>query len=124
MLKSASVVVVHQEGYVLGITRGHNLHDITFPGGGRESFDKTIEDTAIRELKEETGAEAHIKLLTVINTHAMFFATTVYLPEEFYSEPFEGFVGWYRPERFTTMTCKYREHQKQTLELLGWTRKF
>jgi 8-oxo-dGTP pyrophosphatase MutT (NUDIX family) len=52
----AAVVVLRLPiGKILGVTRGRNLRDINLPGGLREPEDRTPEDTARRELMEETG---------------------------------------------------------------------
>lgn len=50
-------VVVLKDGLVLGVSRKTNLNDFGLIGGSLESFDKTPEDGAIRECKEETGLD-------------------------------------------------------------------
>ena len=38
-------------------THKHYKHQLTFPGGQKEDSDKTVQDTAIREMKEECGVD-------------------------------------------------------------------
>lgn len=54
----ASILIQREDGKVLVETRTDNgVH--AFPGGCQE-LDETIEQTALREAKEETGLDVHI----------------------------------------------------------------
>lgn len=54
----ASILIQREDGKVLVETRTDNgMH--AFPGGCQE-LDETIEQTALREAKEETGLDVHI----------------------------------------------------------------
>lgn len=51
----ACVLLVNEFKEVLAVSRKDNHHDFGLPGGKMEDSDKDIVETAIRELKEETG---------------------------------------------------------------------
>ena len=54
---SAQVVLINPEGLILCVSRKDNHKDMGLIGGKMEDIDKTPEDTAIRECKEETGLD-------------------------------------------------------------------
>ncbi len=57
MKGTVQVVVLNQEGYVLGVSRKDNHEDFGLIGGSLEDYDNTPEEGAIREALEETGLE-------------------------------------------------------------------
>jgi 8-oxo-dGTP pyrophosphatase MutT (NUDIX family) len=74
---------------------------ISFPGGGRDTGDKTLQDTAIREAKEEIGLrpediEITGELDDVITTTSNYIVT-----------PFVGMIPW--PYKFTIEKAEVAE---------------
>ncbi len=68
---AADLIVEHEGGIVL-VKRGHEPWKgmWAMPGGGLDIGEETIEHTAIRELKEETGLTATKKNLTLFNVYS------------------------------------------------------
>lgn len=66
MKKAVCILVENEDGLILGVSRKDNHSDFGLPGGAVEAFDKSFEDAATRELKEETGLD--IKNLVLIFT--------------------------------------------------------
>lgn len=54
--KAACVLIWRQDGNILGVSRPDDSEAFTLPGGGMHEGEEPA-DTAIRELKEETGVE-------------------------------------------------------------------
>lgn len=52
---AASIVLLNNEGLVLGVSRKHGHCDFGLPGGKMEFGDQSIKHTAMRECFEETG---------------------------------------------------------------------
>jgi 8-oxo-dGTP pyrophosphatase MutT (NUDIX family) len=122
---AAIVLLVHPNGRrILAISRDHDTTDWGLPGGGAEpTVDCTIEDTARRELREETGVEAGILVpfhRERSGTHCTttFWAQTVKRwPKVLRSRPFEGYVAWVSPQVLLAPTSRYREHTEYVLDL-------
>jgi predicted NAD-dependent protein-ADP-ribosyltransferase YbiA (DUF1768 family)/8-oxo-dGTP pyrophosphatase MutT (NUDIX family) len=58
MKKTAQVVLINNEGFVLGVSRKTDHNDFGLPGGKMDAEDlDNPETTAIREIKEETGLD-------------------------------------------------------------------
>lgn len=57
MKKSAQVVLINEEGLILGVSRKDNHNDVGLIGGKMDEEDVSEEATAIRETKEETGLD-------------------------------------------------------------------
>jgi len=55
MKVSAQVVLINEEGLVLGVSRKTDHNDFGLPGGKMDPEDLSIEAAALREVKEETG---------------------------------------------------------------------
>lgn len=55
MKGTVQVVLINEEGYVLGVSRKDNHEDFGLAGGSLEDYDETAEAGAIRETLEETG---------------------------------------------------------------------
>lgn len=66
---SAQVVLINDEGLVLGVSRKHDHNDFGLPGGKMDSEDGNDPmQTAIRECKEETGLDVtDLKLVFAIH---------------------------------------------------------
>lgn len=118
------------DGRILSVSRGHDTSDWGLPGGEAEpGRDKTITDTAIRELREETGVtpDAHTVFVPLYNGMSLHHFTTtfgiggiIFLPRDgFCSVPFEGYVDWLEPEQLTRPSCTFRVIQKELFTTLG-----
>jgi 8-oxo-dGTP pyrophosphatase MutT (NUDIX family) len=124
--QAALVLLVHSDGQVLAISRGDDVWDWGIPGGHAEpDLDCTIEDTAFRELEEETGVVAG-ELSFLYRTPSDSRCVTTFMveivdewPEVLRSEPFEGYVAWVEPEVLLAPTSQYRDHARVTLEKAG-----
>lgn len=122
---AAVVILVHPTGRrILAISRGSDVRDWGLPGGCAEpGVDRTIEDTARRELREETGVEAD-ELVPIhrerSGTHCTttFWARTVaHWPKVMQSKPFEGYVSWVKPSVLLAPTSRYREYVGRVLDM-------
>ena len=79
MKYSAQVVLINEEGLVLGVSRKDNHKDFGLPGGKMEDEDMgNIQITAIRETKEETGLDVR-NLQMIFATHKHGFMSYTYL---------------------------------------------
>lgn len=57
---SAQVVLINEDGLVLGVSRKHDHNDFGLPGGKMDDSDNNDPmKTAIRECKEETGLDVY-----------------------------------------------------------------
>lgn len=57
--KAAQVVLINEEGLILGVSRKDNHNDFGLPGGKMEPEDADEIAAAIREAKEETGLDIY-----------------------------------------------------------------
>jgi 8-oxo-dGTP pyrophosphatase MutT (NUDIX family) len=66
---TAQVVLINEEGLVLGVSRKTNHNDFGLPGGKMDPEDEgDPTNTAIRECKEETGLDiSNLKLVFAIH---------------------------------------------------------
>lgn len=53
IVEAGVVLIINDEGLILGISRKNDRTKFGLVGGGRELFDFSIKETAIREAKEE-----------------------------------------------------------------------
>lgn len=53
---ASAVVLTNEDGLILTVSRGRGSNDWNLPGGKAEG-DETPEETAIREVREETGLD-------------------------------------------------------------------
>jgi len=129
MKPAASVIVPIRrpagEIAVVGITRDHDMHDVSAPGGTAEESDPTPAHTASRELLEESGIVVRPEDLDALvvrpdGGHVMYLARNVVcFPSHLRSEPFEGYVGLYPPCAFLTPRCRHRATHEQAFSKLG-----
>lgn len=123
MRTAASVLLPLEDGRVLGITKGLDTSDITFPGGRSEAQDPSAAHTAARELREETGVVVRPESLVPLvqnGIHTTFYATEVESwPDQLSSKPFEGFVGLWPAEAFVGPGCRYAEQQAHAMQMVG-----
>ena len=97
---STQVVLINPEGLVLGVSRKKDHNDMGLVGGKMEPEDKTPEDTAIRECKEETGLDiSNLRLVFAIHKDGFMGYTYLadYTGEINHSEP--HVVKWIPFER-------------------------
>tara|TARA_R110000737_G_C14298332_1_gene435455 strand:+ start:70 stop:468 length:399 start_codon:yes stop_codon:yes gene_type:complete len=57
MKEAVQIVLLNDKGEVLAVSRKHDHNDFGLVGGKVDPEDKTLEDAAIRETKEETGLD-------------------------------------------------------------------
>jgi 8-oxo-dGTP pyrophosphatase MutT (NUDIX family) len=81
MEKAAQVVLINEEGLVLGVSRKDNHLDFGLPGGKMDPQDNgDPTETAIREVKEETGIDIH-NLVLVFAMHKKGYMGYTYLAQ-------------------------------------------
>lgn len=78
MKKSAQVVLLNEDGLVLGVSRKDNHNDFGLPGGKQDPEDADEMAAAIREVKEETGLDI-TDLQLVFAMHKMGYMGYTYL---------------------------------------------
>lgn len=71
MKKAAQVVLINNEGLILGVSRKHDHNDFGLPGGKMDPEDGNNPIiTAMRETKEETGLDvSNLELIFAIHKH-------------------------------------------------------
>ncbi len=72
---SAGVFVISKEGKILTFSRGEPFNDFSFPKGQRKQGE-SLEDTAVRECREETGLEVAITKKVGVNSYNYFWEPT------------------------------------------------
>jgi 8-oxo-dGTP pyrophosphatase MutT (NUDIX family) len=77
---TAQVVLINQEGLVLGVSRKDDHTSMGLIGGKKEDIDLSPEDTAIRETLEETGLQIS-NLRLIFATHKGGYMGYTYLAD-------------------------------------------
>jgi 8-oxo-dGTP pyrophosphatase MutT (NUDIX family) len=81
MKYTAQVVLINEEGLILGVSRKDNHKDMGLPGGKMEDEDMgNIQITAQRETKEETGLDIR-NLQLIFATHKDGYMGYTYLAQ-------------------------------------------
>lgn len=124
--EAAIVLIRREDGRVLAISRDDNTRDWGFPGGGRLRRDADLAATARRELCEETGirVERVVPIYRGVSeqgTRVVTFAPVgvIRWPQRLRSKPFEGYVGWVRPDVLTSPDATYRAYASKLFHQLG-----
>ncbi len=112
--KSAVMVMVYQSKgeFYIPLTKRHNYegkhsNQISLPGGKFDESDKTLLNTALRELNEEIGIGSAVEIIGAL--------TPLYIPvSNFYVEPY---IGVYKNERIEFKINNYEVKQLIPLNL-------
>ena len=112
--KSAVMIMVYQNlnQFFIPLTKRHNYegthrNQISLPGGKFDEGDKTLLNTALRELNEEIGIDSHLQIIGAL--------TPLYIPvSNFYIEPY---ICVYRNEFIEFKINEYEVKQLIPLNL-------
>jgi 8-oxo-dGTP pyrophosphatase MutT (NUDIX family) len=74
-ITSAGVIITNENNQILVLYRGEPFNDVSFPKGKQEN-NETLEQTAIRETKEETGFDVQIIRKIGVNKYEYFWEPT------------------------------------------------
>jgi 8-oxo-dGTP pyrophosphatase MutT (NUDIX family) len=112
---AAVIVAVREDGKVLGVTRGENIHDINLPGGMREPEDGNILDTARREFFEETGLVAgNMKPVLSWRQNGKLLVAFQAMNWKGRLRPSaEGYPVWVPRDRLFRPSCTHREANRR-----------
>lgn len=113
--RSGAVLVVDDERYVLAVSRGDDLSDLSLPGGRRERTDRTPSETAARELLEETGIRALEMEMALITPKACYIYQALAWAGELKSSQ-EGTAMWVPPELLLRVTSRHAEDTRRVYE--------
>ena len=129
MMKPASAccLLIRSDGAVLTVSRGDDAFDIGLPGGMQEP-NESLDQTAARELREETGVRISpgASLAPVFMAEAAGIQCTTFtvkgpltMPGELEGKPFEGFVRWAQPHELCHPFCTFEAYNSALFEELG-----
>jgi 8-oxo-dGTP pyrophosphatase MutT (NUDIX family) len=126
-MRQAGVMLVIKDGLILSISRRHDKTIFGLPGGkyDEESGDKTTMDTAIREVKEETGIQVN-RCMQVYQRvelgdgkNKVDFYSSTYYALEWEGEPKdseEGEVKWLTADELTDTKAAFGDYNTQMLK--------
>jgi len=117
LAKQAGLMLIIKDGLILGISRRNDPTKFGLIGGGREIFDQSVKDTAIRETKEECSITVNDCILLYVQDDtnhicSCFFATD-WSGEPTNSE--EGNVEWLTEKEITETKSAFGQYNKNTL---------
>ena len=120
----SAVVVVPRGAQFLVVARDFQPQNINFPGGDSEPEDRTPKDTAIRELREETGLGTEARFVRLMDRWVgaqgqpvYAFFVTAFNGRERSSD--EGKTFWTSQyPLLTSPHAEFREHNKRLLRTL------
>ncbi|MFH8080818.1 MAG: NUDIX hydrolase [Candidatus Aenigmatarchaeota archaeon] len=128
----ASDVIVRFKGKILLVKRGHEPYKgmMSLPGG-RQEKDESIEETALREVKEETGLD--VKLKEILGVYSSPFrdprfhaVSVVFIADSKSSLARAGSdaeeVFWMKPEEIDTNNLAF-DHGKMIRDYLLWKKR-
>lgn len=108
--KSATVLIVRDDGKMLAVSRGQNTSDWGMPGGYLEPGETPAQGAA-RELWEEAGIQVAPEHLKPVYEQAGCVTFTpvgpLHVPAVLYSDPFEGYVSWVSPAAIAAPSCTF-----------------
>jgi 8-oxo-dGTP pyrophosphatase MutT (NUDIX family) len=125
--QAALSLVSRPDGRLLAISRGRDTSNWGLPGGSVE-HGETLEMAARRELLEETGVRAERSAVAECVYHArsktshtfvFTYFGQLWLPDQLYSDPFEGFVSWLEPRELLSPGCEFRGFTEKLFHCLG-----
>lgn len=127
MREAAVMVIINNEGEILGISRRKDKTKFGLPGGKKDDTDNTTADTAIRETKEETGVDVHSCVFlykreeSPAETGGEWFYTYCYLALSWSGEPKnseEGEVKWLTTTELTDPNSAFPIYNTKTFAKL------
>ena len=125
-LVSACCLLI-RDGTVLTVSRGDDALDIGLPGGKHDPGE-SLDQTAARELREETGVRISpgAVLTPVFTAEAEGFQCTTFtvqgpvtMPGRLEGRPFEGYVRWAQPYELCHPFCTFEAYNSALFEKLG-----
>jgi len=129
-VKSATVLLMREDGWLLAVSRGADTMDWGMPGGWLEPGESPAEGAA-RELWEETGIEVRPEHLRQVYEQqgCITFAPVPNAPVwgttyagNLVLEPqgeWEGYPAWVRPKTIACATCTFGASNGRMLRALG-----
>lgn len=126
MREAAVMIVINDEGKVLGVSRRNDKTKFGLPGGKKDP-DETVGETAVRETKEETGVDVrvcdylYVREESPIETGGEWFYTYCFFALNWSGEPHnseEGEVKWLTVSELTDPNSAFPLYNAATFEVL------
>lgn len=129
-MKEAGVMLIVNQGMILGISRRHNKSIFGLPGGKFNSAppdnDRDTRDTAIRETREETSVIVKDCVLVYERVelgdgpNGVDFYSRCYYATDWEGVPQnseEGVVKWLTAEEVTSTMAAFGDYNRKTLDV-------